>query len=39
MSGSPLISRTSAAIGVVSTNNIVAYLVNGLPGWLLREPR
>jgi hypothetical protein len=39
MSGSPLISTTGAAIGVVSTNNIVACLVNGLPGWLLRELR
>jgi hypothetical protein len=39
MSGSPLISTTAAAIGVVSTNNIVACLVNGLPGWLLRELR
>jgi len=26
-----------AAIGVVSTNNIAACLVNGLPGWLVRE--
>jgi hypothetical protein len=39
MSGSPLISTTAAAIGVVSTNNIVPCLVNGLPGWLLRELR
>ena len=39
MSGSPLISTTGAAIGVVSTNNIAACLVNGLPGWLLRELR
>jgi hypothetical protein len=37
MSGSPLISTTGAAIGMVSTNNIVACLVNGLPGWLVRE--
>ena len=37
MSGSPLISTTGAAIGVVSTNNIAACLVNGLPGWLVRE--
>ena len=37
MSGSPLISTTAAAIGVVSTNNIAACLVNGLPGWLVRE--
>ena len=39
MSGSPLIRTTDAAIGVVSTNNIVACLVNGLPCWLLREVR
>ena len=37
MSGSPLIGTTGAAIGVVSTNNIAACLVNGLPGWLVRE--
>jgi len=39
MSGSPLISTTGTAIGVVSTNNIAACLVNGLPGWLVRELR
>lgn len=39
MSGSPLISTTGAEIGAVSTDNIVAYLVNGPPGWLLRELR
>jgi hypothetical protein len=39
MPGSPLISTTGAGIGVVSTNNIVACLVNGLPCWLLREVR
>jgi hypothetical protein len=37
MSGSPLISTTGAAIGVVSADNIAACLVNGLPGWLVRE--
>jgi hypothetical protein len=39
MSGSPLISTTGAAIGVASINNIAACLVNGLPGWLVRELR
>jgi hypothetical protein len=37
MSGSPLISATGAAIGVVSTSNIAACLTNGLPGWFLRK--
>jgi hypothetical protein len=37
MSGSPLISTTGAAIGVVSTSNMVACLANSLPGWLLRK--
>jgi hypothetical protein len=36
MSGSPLISMTSAALGVVSTSNWAAVLADGLPGWLLR---
>jgi hypothetical protein len=37
MSGSPLISPTGAALGVVSTNNMAAVLADGLPGWLLRD--
>jgi hypothetical protein len=36
MSGSPLISATGAALGVVSTSNWAAVLADGLPGWLLR---
>lgn len=36
MSGSPLVSATGAALGVVSTGNSAAVLVDGLPGWLLR---
>jgi hypothetical protein len=36
MSGSPLISATGAALGVVSTKNVATCLTNGLPGWLLR---
>jgi hypothetical protein len=36
MSGSPLISTSGAAIGVISTSNIAACLTNSLPGWLLR---
>jgi hypothetical protein len=36
MSGSPLISPTGAALGVVSTSNWAAVLADGLPGWLLR---
>jgi hypothetical protein len=36
MSGSPLISATGAALGVVSTSNRAAVLADGLPGWLLR---
>ena len=36
MSGSPLISTTGAALGVVSTGNCASCLTNGLPGWLLR---
>jgi hypothetical protein len=36
MSGSPLISATGAALGVVSTSNWASVLVDGLPGWLLR---
>jgi hypothetical protein len=36
MSGSPLISATGAALGVVSTSNWAAVLTDGLPGWLLR---
>jgi hypothetical protein len=36
MSGSPVISATGAAIGVMSTSNWAACLTNGLPGWLLR---
>jgi Trypsin-like peptidase domain len=36
MSGSPLISATGAALGVVSTSNWASVLADGLPGWLLR---
>jgi trypsin-like peptidase len=36
MSGSPLVSATGAALGVISTNNWAAVLTYGLPGWLLR---
>jgi hypothetical protein len=36
MSGSPLISATGAALGVISTSNWAAVLADGLPGWLLR---
>jgi hypothetical protein len=36
MSGSPVISATGAALGVVSTSNQAAVLANSLPGWLLR---
>jgi hypothetical protein len=36
MSGSPLISATGAALGVISTSNWASVLVDGLPGWLLR---
>jgi trypsin-like peptidase len=36
MSGSPLISATGAALGVVSTSNWASVLTDGLPGWLLR---
>lgn len=36
MSGSPLLSATGAAVGVVSTRNLATCLWNGLPGWLLR---
>lgn len=36
MSGSPLLSATGAALGVVSTNNWAAVLTYGLPCWLLR---
>lgn len=36
LSGSPLISATGAALGVVSMNNAATCLTNGLPGWLLR---
>jgi len=35
MSGSPLISATGAALGVVSMNNVAIRLTSGLPGWLL----
>jgi hypothetical protein len=33
MSGSPLISTGGAAIGVVSSGNMAAYLTNDLPNW------
>jgi hypothetical protein len=36
MSGSPLISATGAALGVISTSNQASVLTDGLPGWLLR---
>jgi len=36
MSGSPVISATGAALGVVSTSNSASVLVDRLPGWLLR---
>jgi hypothetical protein len=36
MSGSPLISATGAALGVISTSNWAAVLADSLPGWLLR---
>jgi hypothetical protein len=36
MSGSPLISATGAALGVISTSNWASVLADGLPGWLLR---
>jgi hypothetical protein len=36
MSGSPLISATGAALGVINMNNVASCLTDGLPGWLLR---
>jgi hypothetical protein len=36
MSGSPLVSTSGAALGVISTSNMAACLTNSLPGWLLR---
>jgi hypothetical protein len=36
MSGSPLISATGAAVGVISTSSWASVLADGLPGWLLR---
>jgi hypothetical protein len=46
MSGSPIVSETGAAIGVVAmrggsggavTDAVCSVLVDGLPGWLLRK--
>jgi hypothetical protein len=37
MSGSPLISATGAALGVICMNNVATTLADGLPGWLLRK--
>ena len=37
MSGSPVISATGAALGVISTSNWASILTDGLPGWLLRK--
>ena len=36
MSGSPLISATGAAVGIISTSSRASVLADGLPGWLLR---
>jgi hypothetical protein len=36
MSGSPLIGRSGAAVGVVRTSYFAACLWDSLPGWLLR---
>jgi hypothetical protein len=37
MSGSPLISATGEALGVVSTSNFCPVLTDSLPAWLLRK--
>jgi hypothetical protein len=37
MSGSPVVSATGAAVGVVSTSNFGSVLADVLPGWLLRK--